>query len=127
MKLIGFNPSYKDLLDMAENSQISADSPKIRKQILIIWMILLVISMGILILFDKYSPRMMKYLESRNPRIFVDNANRLMEEKKYEEALAQVNEAIRIFPSDFNNYLLAGDIYDRMGNTEQAIAEYEKA
>ena len=51
----------------------------------------------------------------------------LYEQKRYEEAIAQFNEAIRLDPQLTNAYYKRGNAYDDLGQYERAIQDYDEA
>lgn len=50
-----------------------------------------------------------------------------MENEKWDEALNQLNESIKINPSIAKKFILRGDVYYQVGNNDYAKADYAKA
>jgi tetratricopeptide (TPR) repeat protein len=48
-------------------------------------------------------------------------------EREWDAALAEVNQAIALKGDDTNFYLRRAELYDKKGNTEQAIADLTRA
>ncbi len=113
---------------MVNISTISSakDIAKIRQQIFRSLFIILLGFILALFLFDWYSPRLMEYLEARNPRIFMDEARKLATDGRYSEAIEQVNQALKITPSDSSLYIMLGDYYEHMGKFNESIDAFEK-
>ena len=65
--------------------------------------------------------------ERENFRPEVLEAIRLYQEKKVEEALAKLQEAIAAEPNDAVAYNALGVVYSQMGDFEQALAQFDKA
>jgi tetratricopeptide (TPR) repeat protein len=56
-----------------------------------------------------------------------EQAKKLFEEGKYEEAIDQLDHAIEQDPNAKNAYVLRGTSYDSIGQYDQAIADYTRA
>jgi tetratricopeptide (TPR) repeat protein len=54
-------------------------------------------------------------------------ANTYVQLKQYDQALTAINRAMELDPEFGGHYATRGIIYDRMGESELAIADYEKA
>lgn len=68
------------------------------------------------------------FLRSRQPAYDAhDEAMKLASDEKFDQAIAKVNEAIRIEPEEAAFYSLRGQIYKAMDNPEKAAADFDKA
>lgn len=114
---------------MTEHSSLSDNDLyiKTKREIFLIWIIILIGSILVLWVYHKYSPYLIQYLESKNPRIFIDKATKLITDKKYDEAIQQIQQAIKIYPSDPSFHILLGDVYERSNKSDEAIAAFEQA
>jgi tetratricopeptide (TPR) repeat protein len=119
--------AYNKYIIMADNTNITEESSKIRRQIFVIWFILLVGSLLILYIFNKYSPLLIESLELHNPRVITENINTLVSSKKYDEALSQATQAVQFFPSDYSFFILLGDVYEHKEQYKEALDAYQKA
>ncbi len=99
----------------------------LHKQVLVVWILLMAGSLGVLGLFDWGSPRLMNYLESKNPRIFYDRAKILAQEEKYPEALETLQKALSILPSEYSFLMLQGDILEKQDKLDEAYPSFAKA
>ena len=100
---------------------------KAKRQVLYIWLVLVIISLGFLFLFDRMSPRMMLILEAKNPRTFSEQAAQYTREGNYEQAITAMQHAISILPADESFQVQLGDIYEQKGEFEKAVTAFQKA
>lgn len=62
-----------------------------------------------------------------NSALIIDEINRLLSEGKDEEAVSQMEEAIKLDPENATLYFAMGAAFDKKGDAEQAIKNYQKS
>jgi len=62
-----------------------------------------------------------------NSALIIDEINRLLAEGKDEEAVAQMEEAIKLDPQNATLYFAMGAAFDKKGDAERAIENYQKS
>jgi tetratricopeptide (TPR) repeat protein len=65
-------------------------------------------------------------LPGQSAKKFVKAGNELMENQKYEEAIASFTSALNIEPSNPDYYYVRGQVYEKMSKFKEAKADYEK-
>jgi tetratricopeptide (TPR) repeat protein len=110
-----------------QTNKPNLNNSSVKKQVLVVWLALLIGSLVIFSAFDFLSPKLMNYLEAKNPRIFYDKAKVLADEQKYPEALDTLQKALVMLPSDAEFLILQGDILEKQGKLDEAYQAFAKA
>ncbi len=97
------------------------------RQVVGLWLILLVGSLAVMWAFDQLSPQLMNYLESSNPRVMYEQARDMKNKGQSDKALSLLDQAIRLNPSNPQYLILKGDILEEQGKTELAMESFTKA